>query len=170
MVMIMNSARQNGSIPEVSMWWPQTMKPTMPMPAMAKTIDLYPKIERRAEVASTSETMPNAGTITTYTSGCPKNQNRCWNSSGSPPATKKLVPMVWSNKRKATPMMRAGSDMNSMNTLMKTDQVNKGIFIHETPGARIVNTVVMKFTPPRVEEAPSMSMPDMKAVVPGFAP
>ncbi len=40
MVMIMNRARQNGSIPEVSMWWPQTMKPTIPIPAMANTMDL----------------------------------------------------------------------------------------------------------------------------------
>ena len=40
MVVIMNAARQKGSIPEVSMWCPQTMKPTMPMPAMANTIDL----------------------------------------------------------------------------------------------------------------------------------
>ena len=78
--------------------------------------------------------------------------------------------MVWSNKRKATPTMRAGRDMKSMNTLMKTDQVNRGIFIHVTPGARMVNTVVMKFTPPSVEEAPSISMPEMNAVVPGFAP
>ena len=60
--------------------------------------------------------------------------------------------------------------MNSMNTLMKTDQVNKGIFIQDTPGARMVNTVVMKFTPPSVEEAPSMSIPEMNAVVPGFEP
>ena len=40
MVVIMNAARQNGSIPEVSMWCPQTMKPTIPIPAIAKTIDL----------------------------------------------------------------------------------------------------------------------------------
>ena len=67
-------------------------------------------------------------------------------------------------------MMRAGRDMKSMNTLMKTDQVNSGIFIHVTPGARMVKTVVMKFTPPSVEDAPSMSMPEMNAVVPGFEP
>ena len=60
--------------------------------------------------------------------------------------------------------------MKSMNTLMKTDQVNRGIFIQVTPGARIVNTVVMKFTPPKVEDAPSMSMPEMNAVVPGLEP
>jgi len=72
---------------------------------------LYPKIERRALVARTSETIPKAGTTTTYTSGWPKNQNRCWNSKLSPPDVKKTVPRVWSNKRKATPMMKAGSDM-----------------------------------------------------------
>ncbi len=66
--------------------------------------------------------------------------------------------------------MSAGRDMKSMNTLMNTDQVNRGIFIQVTPGARMVNTVVMKFTPPSVDEAPSMSMPEMNAVVPGLAP
>ena len=40
MVVIMKAARQKGSIPEVSMWWPHTMKPTIPIPAMANTIDL----------------------------------------------------------------------------------------------------------------------------------
>ena len=34
----------------------------------------------------------------------------------------------------------------------------------------MVNTVVMKFTPPSVDEAPSISMPAMNAVVPAFAP
>ena len=78
--------------------------------------------------------------------------------------------MVWSNSKKATPMMSAGKDMKSMNTLMKTDHENKGIFIQVTPGARMVNTVVMKLTPPSVEDAPSIIMPEMNAVVPGFEP
>ena len=67
-------------------------------------------------------------------------------------------------------MMRAGRDMKSMKTLMNTDHEKSGIFIQVTPGARMVNTVVMKFTPPSVDEAPSMSMPEMNAVVPGFEP
>ena len=29
--------------------------------------------------------MPNAGSATMYTSGWPKNQNRCWNRIGLPP-------------------------------------------------------------------------------------
>ena len=69
MVVTMKAARQKASIPEVSMWCPQTINPTTPIPAIAKTIDLYPKIDLRALVARTSETIPNAGTITTYTSG-----------------------------------------------------------------------------------------------------
>ena len=67
-------------------------------------------------------------------------------------------------------MISAGKDMYSMNTLTKTDQVNSGIFIQVTPGARMVNTVVMKFTPPRVDDAPSMNIPDRNAVVPMFEP
>ena len=34
----------------------------------------------------------------------------------------------------------------------------------------MVNTVVMKFTPPNVDEAPSIKMPEINAVVPGFEP
>ena len=45
-----------------------------------------------------SETMPKAGRIRMYTSGCPKNQKMCWNITGSPPpaAVKKVVPKKWS--------------------------------------------------------------------------
>src|SRR2546430_4134726 len=32
------------------------------------------------------ETIPNPGRIAMYTSGCPKNQNRCCHNSGEPPA------------------------------------------------------------------------------------
>lgn len=30
-------------------------------------------------------TIPKAGKIRIYTSGCPKNQKRCWYNTGSPP-------------------------------------------------------------------------------------
>ncbi len=67
-------------------------------------------------------------------------------------------------------MIKAGSDMKSMNTLTNADQVNSGIFIHVMPGARMVNTVVMKLTPPSVDDAPSIIIPAMNEVVPAFAP
>ena len=133
-------------------------------------MDLYPKIERLALVARTSETIPKAGTTTTYTSGCPKNQNKCWNNSGSPPAVKNVVPIVESNSKKNMPITNAGRLTYSMNTLIRTDQVNRGILIHPTPFARIVNVVVTKLTPDNVEDAPSKAIPDMKAIVPGFGP
>ena len=41
------------------------MNATTPMPARAKTIDLYPKMDLLDEVARTSEITPNAGTMTT---------------------------------------------------------------------------------------------------------
>ena len=66
--------------------------------------------------------------------------------------------------------MNAGSDIYSMKTDTNTDHVNNGIFIQSTPFARIVNTVVIKLTPLRVEEAPSIAIPEMKAVVPILDP
>ena len=46
-----------------------------------------------------SDTMPKAGRIMMYTSGCPKIQNRCSHSSGSAPCCtlKKLAPNSRSN-------------------------------------------------------------------------
>ena len=45
----------------------------------------YPKIGFLAFVAIISELIPNAGIIIMYTSGWPKNQNKCWNNTGLPP-------------------------------------------------------------------------------------
>ena len=57
-----------------------------------------------------------------------------------------------------------------MKTLTNADHVNKGIFIQVIPGARIVNTVVMKLTPPSVDDAPSIIIPARNAVAPALAP
>jgi hypothetical protein len=46
---------------------------------------LYPKIGLRELVAITSEVIPKAGSKIMYTSGCPRNQNRCSNKTGEPP-------------------------------------------------------------------------------------
>ena len=48
-------------------------------------IALYPKIGFLELVEIISEDNPNAGKRTMYTSGCPKNQNKCSNKSGEPP-------------------------------------------------------------------------------------
>ena len=51
----------------------------------AYTIALYPKIGLRAKVESRCEVTPIPGRIAMYTSGWPKNQNRCCHRSGEPP-------------------------------------------------------------------------------------
>jgi hypothetical protein len=52
---------------------------------MEPIIALYPKIGFLEWVEIISEVIPNAGNNTIYTSGCPKNQNKCSNKTGDPP-------------------------------------------------------------------------------------
>src|SRR5690349_17772779 len=85
MVIIENAKALYGLIPLMNMWWPQTMKPRNPMDMMAYTIALYPKMGLREKTESNCEHSPMAGKIAMYTSGCPKNQNRCCHRSGEPP-------------------------------------------------------------------------------------
>src|SRR5438034_635799 len=56
-----------------------------------------------------AETRPSAGSTTRYTSGCPKNQNRCCHRTGTPPgASKKWKPNFRSSSRKTFAIVRAG--------------------------------------------------------------
>src|SRR6202158_3005113 len=101
--------------------------------------------------------MPNAGRIRMYTSGWPKNQNRCWNSTGSPPpsAEKKVVPKLRSVKSMVMAPASTGSDSNSRNTVTRIDHTNSGILCRVMPGARMLKIVVMKLMAPRIDEAPA---------------
>src|SRR2546423_15367068 len=56
-----------------------------PMTSTEKTSDLYPQSGLRELLAKISATIPNAGKISTYTSGWPRNQNKCCHKSGLPP-------------------------------------------------------------------------------------
>ena len=49
----------------------------------------------RAFVDMTSEIIPKAGNITIYTSGCPRNQKRCWYNSGEPPVLGNASPAMY---------------------------------------------------------------------------
>lgn len=92
-----------------------------------------------------------------YTSGWPKNQNRCWNRIGSPPpaGSKKVVFIFRSVRSIVIAPARTGRERSSRKVVMKTDQTNKGRRSKEIPGARILITVVMKFIDARIEEAPA---------------
>lgn len=66
------------SIPTVNMWCAHTTKPNSPIASMAKIIPRFPN----ASFLPLSwqimwETIPNPGRMRMYTSGCPKNQNKC---------------------------------------------------------------------------------------------
>src|SRR5437588_4075656 len=101
--------------------------------------------------------MPKPGRIRMYTSGWPKNQNRCWNSTGSPPpsAEKKVVPKLRSVKSMVIAPASTGSDSNNRNTVTRIDHTNSGILCKVMPGARMLKMVVMKLMAPRIDEAPA---------------
>lgn len=77
--------RESTSSPTVYMWWAQTINPKNPIDSIAPDMPKTPKTGRAACIEITLLTIPKAGKIKTYTSGCPKNQNKCWNRMGSPP-------------------------------------------------------------------------------------
>jgi hypothetical protein len=102
-------------------------------------------------------TMPKAGRIMMYTSGWPKNQNRCWYRIGSPPpaGSKKVVPKLRSVSSMVMAPASTGSDSSSRNAVTSIDQANSGILCSVMPGARMLRIVVMKLIAPRIEEAPA---------------
>ena len=67
------------------MWCPHTIVERNAIAKIEATIARYPKIGFRAFVAIISDVIPSAGSNTMYTSGCPKNQNRCSYKTGEPP-------------------------------------------------------------------------------------
>src|ERR1700681_1570319 len=101
--------------------------------------------------------MPKPGRIRMYTSGWPKNQNKCWNNSGSPPPSglKKVVPKLRSVNSMVMAPASTGSDNSSRNTVTRIDQTNSGILCRVMPGARMLKIVVMKLMAPRIDEAPA---------------
>ena len=61
------------------------------------------------------EIIPNPGIIRMYTSGCPKNQNKCWNRMGSPPpaGSKKELLKFRSVRIMVIPPASTGKDRRS---------------------------------------------------------
>src|SRR5690348_9327645 len=106
-----NAKAEYGFMPLMNMWWPHTKKPRNPMPRMAYTMALYPKIGLRENVESSCDATPMPGRMAMYTSGCPKNQNRCCHNSGDPP----LWLRIWSftsnpaGRKKLVPARRLSS-------------------------------------------------------------
>ncbi len=92
-----------------------------------------------------------------YTSGWPKNQNRCWYSSGSPPpaGSKKVVPKLRSVSSMVSAPARTGTASSSRIAVTSIDHTNSGMRCSVMPGARMLRMVVMKLIAPRIDEMPA---------------
>ena len=84
-VVNVNTDPKNGFIPEMNIWCPHTIVDKKAIANIEATMARYPKIGFREFVAITSDVIPKAGSNTMYTSGWPKNQNKCSNNTGDPP-------------------------------------------------------------------------------------
>jgi len=93
-----------------------------------------------------------------YTSGCPKNQNKCWYKIGSPPpaGSKKDVLKFRSVKSIVIAPANTGNDNNNKTAVIITDHTNKGIRSKFIIFDRIFIIVVIKLIAPKIEEIPAM--------------
>src|ERR1700749_3160071 len=103
------------------------------------------------------EIIPNPGKIRMYTSGCPKNQNRCWYKIGSPPpeGSKNEVLKLRSVRSMVIAPARTGRERRRRMAVIRTDHTNKGIESKVVVEDRMFMMVVMKLMAPRMEEAPA---------------
>lgn len=92
-----------------------------------------------------------------YTSGCPKNQNKCWYKTGSPPpiGSKKEVLILRSVRSIVIAPASTGRDKRRRMAVKNTDQTNKGVFSNDITGVRMLITVEIKLIAPRMEEIPA---------------
>jgi hypothetical protein len=92
----------------------------------------------------------NIKRLITLTSGCPKNQKRCWNNIGSPPPanSKNDVLKLRSVRIIVIPPAKTGSDNNNNTAVITTAQPNKANLCRRIPGPLILNIVVIKLIAP----------------------
>jgi hypothetical protein len=103
------------------------------------------------------EIIPNPGRIRIYTSGWPKNQNKCWYKIGSPPpaGSKKVVFRFRSVRSIVMAPANTGRESSKSRAVIPTDQTNKGIRSKDILAARILIIVVIKLMAPKIELAPA---------------
>jgi hypothetical protein len=127
------------------------------MDSIAYTIPRYPKTGFLEYVEMTWLIIPKPGRIRMYTSGCPKNQKRCWYRIGSPPpaGSKKVVLKFLSVNSMVIAPARTGKDRSNKNAVINTDHAKRETWCMPMPGARILNIVVMKLMAPSIDEIPA---------------
>ncbi len=94
--------------------------------------------------------MPKNGNAMMYTSGCPKNQNRCCHSIAPPVAASKMcAPSTRSASSTSSAAARIGNTISTRIEVTRMFQVKIGIRNMVMPGARRQMIVVTKLTEPR---------------------
>src|ERR1700712_636066 len=80
-----------------------------------------------------------------YTSGCPKNQKRCWYNIGSPPpaTSKNEVLKFLSVNTIVIPPAKTGKDNNNKTAVITTAHANSINLCNLIPGLLMLNVVVM---------------------------
>jgi len=121
----------------------------------------------REKVGRISETIPIAGRIKIYTSGCPKTQNKCCQRMGKPPleTSKKVVPKERSIINSTRAIVIAGKERIIKKAVIKVIQVKTGRRIIVMPGARRLMIVTMKLSEPMTDETPSTCKPSTQRSV-----
>lgn len=92
-----------------------------------------------------------------YTSGCPKNQNKCWYKIGSPPpdGSKNEVFKLRSVKSIVIAPAKTGNDKINKIAVIKIDHGNSGIWFNFILFGIILRIVQIKLIAPRIEEIPA---------------
>jgi hypothetical protein len=92
-----------------------------------------------------------------YTSGCPKNQNKCWYKIGSPPplGSKNLVLKFRSVNNIVIAPANTGKDINKRIVVIKIDHTNRGMF-SSLIFFRIFKIVQIKLIDPIIDEIPAI--------------
>ena len=134
-------------MPVANMWWAHTPKPMKTTSSSAIATNGKATSRRCVNAGMISVAIPNAGTIRMYTSGWPKIQNRCCQSSAEPPCatSKKWVPTLRSRKSRIESAVSEGSANRSPNEAARNAKQKSGIRLIDIPGARSFRIVTMKF-------------------------
>lgn len=147
------------SKPTTNIWCPHTMHPNKPIRNKAISIESRPNIINCVNLEIIEETKPKAGKIKIYTSRWPKNQNKCWNNSKSPPrkGSKKHELKCLSLIIIVIQAANTGIEITKSKDVKKIDQENNSIKLkrYNNEKEEILRILEIKFIEPKREDKPA---------------
>jgi len=146
------------SNPTINKWWPQTIQPKTVIVKIAINIESLPKIIHWQYLDRIELIIPNAGNISIYASGWPKNQNKCWNRIKSPPlnGSKNEVLKFLSKIIIVIHPANTGTETNNRIEVKKIVHGNKGTNKENSIAeSEALNVVTIKLIDPNKELNPT---------------